>query len=429
MLINSVNHVSFESFQSQTRGKSVVLLYPWSDYRNLFLNHFLNDVQDGLLYYRIPAAVKSAGGWVAGLRDELRAARPDFGERLRQVLEDGGDGGAMGEALAADLAGFGDERIVLYLDELDRAAQDKGFAAFITALVNHMPPTAQLAVNSRILTAQPWTAWLRDGKAVVLGTAPRRGNLLFSTEATPKPQLVINAFGSGQVICDGRVIDSWEGALPRNLFFYFIDHPTVSRAQVFDVFWSKLSKKDATNVFHVTKRKITERISAHIDTDGNYELTAYASGFYVPSDKLVRHYDVDDFESALDGAASATDSTAREYHYSRAVEIYRAPFLRDTDLPWVKARRDQLQRRYAEALIGLGDLRAMRHDWEWALGSYIRALGEAPLREDVHRKAIDMYLKLGRDDDARQHFAELQRTLDRELGIAPCEATALLLSA
>ena len=428
MLINSVNHVSFDSFQSQTRGKRVVLLYPWSDYRNLLLSHFLNDVQDGLLYYRIPASASSLNEWLGGLLDELRSVRAGFGDALKQALY-GGDARELGDALAADLAAFRDERIVLYLDELDRVPHDADFRAFITALVDNLPPKTQLAVNSRLLTAEPWTKWARSGEAVVLGTAPRRGNLLFSTQSAPKPQLVINAFGPGQAICDGRVIDSWEGLLPRNLFFYFIDQPQVSRQQVFEIFWSKLSKKDATNVFHVTKRKITERISAHIDDDENYELTSYASGFYVPSDKLMRHYDVADFESALDGAAKATDPRERECLFAQAVEIYRAPYLQDTNLPWVRERREQLQRRFAEALIGLGDLRAERGDWNWALGSYIRALNETPLREDVHRKAISMYLRLGRADEARQHFAALERSLKRELGIAPCEDTARLLSA
>ena len=40
----------------------------------------------------------------------------------------------------------------------------------------------------------------------------------------------------------------------------------------------------------------------NVDDEDNYELTTYSAGFYLPSDKVVRHYDVFDFEEAIEGA-------------------------------------------------------------------------------------------------------------------------------
>ena len=208
--------------------------------------------------------------------------------------------GDMGAALAADLAKIDLERVVLFLDELDRVPQDGDFRRFMKALVDNLPAHTQLAVNSRMLTYEPWIYWVNRDEAVVLGTSHRSSNLLFTSDDEPKPQLEIYAFGRGHAISNGQEIRIWDGALPRNLFFYFIDNPLVTRDQIFDIFWPKLSIKDATNVFHVTKRKITERISLYVVDDENYELTSYSTGFYVPSDKIVRHYDVFDF-GASDG--------------------------------------------------------------------------------------------------------------------------------
>ena len=39
-----------------------------------------------------------------------------------------------------------------------------------------------------------------------------------------------------------------------------------------------------------------------MDDEENYELTTYSAGFYMPSDKVVRHYDVFDFEEAIEQA-------------------------------------------------------------------------------------------------------------------------------
>ena len=102
------------------------------------------------------------------------------------------------------------------------------------------------------------------GDAIVLGTDQRKDDMMFTVEATPKPQLEVYAFGRGHALVNGLPITNWDGALPRNLFFFFMDHPLVTRDEIFETFWPDLSVKEATNVFHVTKRKITERISMKI---------------------------------------------------------------------------------------------------------------------------------------------------------------------
>ena len=221
----------------------------------------------------------------------------------------------IGEALADDLARLEHERVVLYLDELDRIPQDEDFRQFMNAAIANLPDKAQLAINSRLLTYDPWISWVNRDEVVVLGTEHRSSNLLFAKATSLKPQLEVYAFGRGHAVSNGREISSWDGALPRNLFFYFIDNPLVTRDQIFEIFWPKLSVRDATNVFHVTKRKITERISVYVDDGANYELTTYSTGFYVPSDKIVRHYDVADFEQAMEGALLSYDAHERELLY------------------------------------------------------------------------------------------------------------------
>lgn len=426
MLSHAITSVSFESFRASSEGKKVILLYPWTNHRNIFLSYFLNDLSEGLLYFRLPERAGSLAIWMRSLVDEIRHVEAGFGQSLEKILENGMPS-EIGEALAADLAELEHERVVLYLDELDRIPQDEDFRQFMNAAIANLPDKAQLAINSRLLTYDPWISWVNRDEVVVLGTEHRSSNLLFSKATILKPQLEVYAFGRGHAISNGREISSWDGALPRNLFFYFIDNPLVTRDQIFDIFWPKLSVRDATNVFHVTKRKITERISVFVDDGKNYELTTYSTGFYVPSDKIVRHYDVADFEQAMEGALLSDDARERELRYLRAIEIYKAPFLHPVKLAWVEARRNQLKSMYAEALTGMARLKRDRGAWEEALGYYTRTLKEAPQREDIHRGAMQMYINLGRNADARKQYKLLERMLKRKLGVKPSAETQALI--
>ncbi len=422
-----VTSVSFESFMSISQGKKVVLLYPWSNYRNVFLSYFLSGLSEGLLYYRVPESGGTTATWVRGLMQSIQNTSADFGAQLTAALVSGGPA-EIGQALAADLAQLNGGRIILYLDELDRVPHDAAFQQFITGLVESLESGTQLAVNSRLLTYDPWIEWVNRDEAVVLGTSNQRNHLIFNKERELKPQLEVYAFGRGHAVSNGREIQSWDGALPRNLFFYFIDNPLVTRDQIFEIFWPKLSVRDATNVFHVTKRKITERISMMVGDGESYELTSYSTGFYVPSDKIVRHYDVADFEQAMEGALLARDRATRLNLYSEAIDMYKAPFLFPLNLPWVTARRKQLQSTYAEALNGMARLKADEQAWEESVGFYVRALKESPQREDFHRGAMQMYINLGRNADAWQHYSLLEKQLKRTLGVKPSRETQALMT-
>ena len=427
MFSHDVTNVSFDSFMSITEGKRVVLLYPWSNYRNVFLSFFLSGLSDGLFYYRVPDGGGATATWVRGLMESIQQSAGGFGGRLSAALEEGAPAD-IGQALAADLAQLNDDRVILYLDELDRVPHDDAFQQFIAGLIENLTDRSQLAVNSRLLTYDPWIEWVNRDEAVVLGTSNQRNHLIFNKARELKPQLEVYAFGRGHAVSNGREIQSWDGALPRNLFFYFIDNPLVTRDQIFEIFWPKLSVRDATNVFHVTKRKITERISLMVGDGENYELTSYSTGFYVPGDKVVRHYDVADFEQAIEGALLATDATMRQALYREAIDMYKAPFLFPLSLPWVEARRKQLQGMYAEALNGMARLKAEEQAWEVSLGFYVRALKESPQREDFHRGAMQMYINLGRNADAWQHYAVLEKQLKRSLGVKPSRETREMLA-
>ncbi|MCA9885583.1 MAG: bacterial transcriptional activator domain-containing protein, partial [Anaerolineae bacterium] len=316
---------------------------------------------------------------------------------------------------------------LLVIDELDRIEQDEDFVAFIRPVIDGLPDNLKMAFNARRLTLEAFTIDVQNDDVLVVGTENRTNNLVFEKqEGEIKPQIEVYAFGSGHVLVNGRPIESWDGALPRLLFYFFVDKQRVTRADIFSTFWSSLSRKEATNVFHVTKRKITECISDCVLGKGNYELTRYESGFYVASDKLVRNYDVAEFEDALAKAASASNDDEQAEALNRAIDLYRFPFLMDYDMPWITERREKLRTMYADALIDMARLHQKREDYTSALGFYTRALKEMPQREDVYRDTMLMYWNLERHGDAIAQYNLLAEHLKSTVGVSPSRDTTEL---
>ncbi len=211
----------------------------------------------------------------------------------------------------------------------------------------------------------PWPASLPMAAAVILGTRVlpmsliEHPDLLGKTALVPvnpdkmildytnsvgKNVLEVRALGPGRVLINGRLVEHWDGVLPRMLFFYFVDRGMTTRDEIFRTFWPNLSTREATNVFHVTKRKISEILGT--------DLTVYWSGFYRISPDLELHYDVVKFAEAVQNAAVADDEEAI-WLLQNAITLYNGPFLSMMEQTWVAQRREELASNYAEALAGL----------------------------------------------------------------------------
>ncbi len=423
MVEQVVTKVTLESFRERSSGKKVVILYPWTNYRTLFLTHFYHNNHAGLLYYRITEDQTSLTSWLGGMVAEFDKVKGDFGKALKAALESRKKSVALAEALAADLAAIKAAQTILYIDELDRLPFDAEFEKFINTLVDSLPKNTQLVFNSRLLMHQPWYDLIERGEAIVLGTERRKDDGMFALEKKEHPQLEVYALGRGYTIVNGQQVDNWDGALPRNLFFFFMDRPLVTRREIFETFWPELPVKEATNVFHVTKRKISERISLKIDPTKTYEMTQYGGGFYTPGDKLTRHYDVFDFQSDVERAMISADEEQEEELLRRAVDYYKSPYLQDTEMPWIAQRREQLRLLNSQALISLGRIYKRRGDSEQSLGFFTRSLAHTPEREDIHREVMNIYLKLGRKQDAQLQYRQLAETLRTSYNINPSRET------
>jgi len=413
--IEQVAELSVEQFEQQIAGKPIVILYPRHRGRSALVAMFLRHYGPDTLYYSLGAGETTLEKWLGCMVDD--PAFPDgFGAQLRKALKGRAKPEDLAAALGADLERVpGQAPAMLLLDMFDHLRPSKAIDRFFRALPDALPGQWQVVINARLLRLQPWNDLVLAGQAAVVGADQAPGGGIYG-DVEKRGQLEVFALSGGRVYADGRPVTSWEGLLPRHLFYFLVDHPMVTRDQIFEVFWPNMPVKEATNVFHVTKRKISERLG--------FELTHYGSGFYTPSPKIEVHYDVRVFETAVQQALENEQSAPQQW--ALAVQLYRADYLPAVHTPWAQARRAELQNKYAEALIGLGRHYLRAGEPALAQGYLLRALREKPDWEDVHRDVMALYRSQGRRSDAAAQYRQLEATLKRMFNIPPSRETRAL---
>jgi DNA-binding SARP family transcriptional activator len=418
--IDTLAATASEAVYRKTKDKRVIVLYPKHRQHSTLISLLHKHYSDRLYYFTLSKTEdRDVKSFLRSLSND--AMFPiDFGENLRAALHGSSNASDWGTALAQDLSNMNtDENFIVLIDNFEYVGRDDvSVQGFFDSLSRNLAQNVQVVVNGRELRRQQWAELISSGKVIALGDDETLGDGLFRAPELQGQLEVYALAGGSRVLVDGRPVTAWEGSLPRNMFYFFIDKPMVTRSEVFEAFWPDLQTKEATNVFHVTKRKISEKIG--------YDVTAFENSFYVPNKRLNRLYDVAYFEHYVDEAIKANDENIAEENWLKAIEIYRGQFLKEVEMDWASQRREQLRDVYAQSLISVARIYSDQGRPERALGFYIRATGERPDREDVYREIMSIYGEQGRIDDVAAQYQLLEERLKERLDIAPSQETRQL---
>lgn len=308
-----------------------------------------------------------------------------------------------GQVSSARADGSGEGYLVL--DEADRAQPDV-LVRLLRRVLREQAGTRVILLSRRLLDVLLAEADLRQ-QTIFFPSDPDQMLWDYARQEA-ETLLEVRAFGEGRVHLNGRRVESWDGALPRALFFYLIDRGMVTRAEIFETFWPNLTTREATNVFHVTKRKISEVLKT--------ELTVYGSGFYHISPRIQLSYDVSLFNQALQESDSSDSGGAA---LRAALELYRGDYLAALNAEWVQRRRDALRQAACDALVTLGKVYEAAGSPQEALGCFLRASRLRPEREDSAFASMRLYRDLGLPEDALRVYRLLEQMLRRNLNVAP----------
>ena len=176
-----------------------------------------------------------------------------------------------------------------------------------------------------------------------------------------------------------------------------------------------------------TDRKVgTIRRLTPVAADGSPDLNLLfkAAGRYRPQ---VDQLDVDvwRFQQALAEAARSTDSTDTRKALETATSLYRADPLDGNDQLWIEPLREELHRRALDAHLRLAEIQFQAGEPERALEILERAIIIDPLAEEGYRRILAIQAALSRIDACRRTWKLLRQRL-ADLELDPEEQTVAL---
>lgn len=407
----------YRTFQEQAKEARLILLHPRSHYRSLLVARLINLTDPQVLYYAMGTDDIDLKSFLAGITHDLANQHPTFGRHINILPPNAFDNfELLVDTLAKDLAEVSDQPFYLILDEYDRSDGADDIQRFVERLVYRTTHNCKIVLNSRTLPRLSWVALIAQKLAVLLEDERLIKQDFYQLAREGKHKLEIFALGPGQVLMDGKVIENWEGHLPRLLFFFALERPIITRSEICMAFWPELPMDQAVNVFHVTKRRLHKALGL--------DVLVHDGGYYRVNPEMAIHYDVIDFATTLMEGRTG-EATNRTAVWQRVIDLYRGPFLQGHSDKWILERRADFRAGYLEALTEMARIRLADDRPEHALSLFQRVLSEDNHREDVHREVMRLFAQLGRRSEAAAHYQRLVDELKRE-GKNPGAETANL---
>jgi DNA-binding SARP family transcriptional activator len=417
MQLHDLINQSYQAFIDQAPGARVLLLHPRSRYRSVLVARLINSPDENVFYYAMGPDDINVQSFLSGITHDLANQHPTFGRHTNILPQNAyNDFDLLLNTFAQDLAEISDQPFLLILDEYDRSDSADDVQMFVERLIPLLPENCRLVINSRTLPRLPWVSMIAQRRAVLLEDSHLITRDFYEIETDGKNRLEVFALGPGYVLMNGQPIDTWEGHLPRLLFFFALDRPIITRSEICQAFWPELDTDQAVNVFHVTKRRLHKAL--------NMDVLVHDGGYYRVNPELAIHYDVMDFVGAL-MAGRDEENANRVAAWQKAIDIYRGPFLQGHTDRWIVDRRKDYQAGYLEALTEMAHVRLSEERPEHALGLFQRALSENPSHEALHREVMQLYTHLGRRSEAAAHYQRLVEELKKE-GREPSAETQTL---
>lgn len=241
--------------------------------------------------------------------------------------------------------------------------------------------------------------------------------------------LEVRLFGTLSIEREGRPLARFPSRRVQDLFSYLIlNRDSVhSREYLAGLFWGDLDERKARHCLNTALWRLRRVLRPSEDREDTYlRVDARSIGFNTASNTRI---DVAEFEARC-ALAEQIGPHARDQQavlYQQAVALYREDLLVDCYDDWCLVERERLRHLYLRALSQLLTYHSERREHGAAIDCANRILAADPLREEIHRDLIRLYLASGQQAAALRQYRACESVLRRELGIAPMPETQSLL--
>jgi DNA-binding SARP family transcriptional activator len=234
--------------------------------------------------------------------------------------------------------------------------------------------------------------------------------------------LYLNAFGPMHVQKGEQVLTAWPYARVKELLFYLVSYQPRTKAQIGLGLWPDASTAQLRNSLGTTLYHLRRVL-------GNPEWILFEEDQYHFNRTLPYRFDVEVFESNL-AEARRLQRTAPEQATTllqEAIQLYQGDFLEDCiEGKWFLLQREELWRKYLDALLDLGALLFSQGRYNGAADTYRRAIEKENILESAHRELMRCYARLGERGRALRQYQALQHIMQIEFGSAPAPESVAL---
>ncbi len=404
-----------EKFRENSENARAVILLPSSKHRTALVAHLLSSGEYTPLYFALTPESGDLEVFIDAMLRSFAEQHDEIGRFASIAHAHFHKGaGAFREAaidgLVRDFQGLAGQRVLVIFDNFDYAENSEEVQRFVEELIVKLPDNCLAVINGRSQPRFPWNSLIAQTRAIILDDDKVVTQAIQPHQENPIGQLDIFALGPGFVFFNDRPITEWEGHLPRLLLFFAVDRGVITRDDFHRAFWGDLSDIQATNVFHVTKRRLHRAFELEMleHQESNYRLRPGISIYYDAfewTQALIRARDVSNPDPSKD--------------YERVLELYRGPFLKGHDDSWILTRRQDIQAGYVEAAIHLANQYAERYRvnretehsaLEKAITLSRDALHESPNNAELVANTIRLLTEFGRRSEAVSIFKKFEES-------------------
>jgi DNA-binding SARP family transcriptional activator len=205
-------------------------------------------------------------------------------------------------------------------------------------------------------------------------------------------------------------------------------HRTHPRELLASLFWAEHSHEKARRALNTALWRMKKALEPEGVLAGTYLISAHSDevGFNCQSQYWL---DVEVFEQETNHLITCPSQTVDEPHVQKIekiLELYRGELLENHYDDWALRERERLRAIYLKSLMYLMQYYKFHSAYERAGAYGQQILSLDPIREDIHREMMKLYLESGQRPLAARQYEICRLTLANELGILPIEETQAL---
>ena len=212
------------------------------------------------------------------------------------------------------------------------------------------------------------------------------------------------------------------------LAYLLLHQHLVPRDVLMDVFWMDTSPDRARSSLTTALWRLRQLLEPDDVTPGTYLVTGgmgevgfnWNSGHWLDTAAFERHV----YPLLRKPLSNLSEDDLTEIE--GVLSLYRGELLEGIYEDWVLRERERFRSLYLNCLTRLMECYASRKNFERSIALAQEILRRDPVREEIHRALMRIYLESGQRSLAVRQYVHCREILDQELGVGPLEETQVL---